>query len=82
MAFEMYGHGIGLDIHEPPVLGMTEETILEAGMTFEVEALGLPGLRKLGGEGAYQFENLLIITEDGCSTVMGLPHSIFETSYS
>ncbi|MEW6442227.1 MAG: Xaa-Pro peptidase family protein [bacterium] len=81
VTFEMYGHGIGLDIHEPPVLGMTEETVLKPGMTFEMEALGLPGLRKMGGEGAMQFENLVVITEAGCSTVMGMPHNIFEATH-
>ncbi len=81
MGFEMYGHGIGLDVQEPPVLGATDETVLEPGMTFEVESLGAIGLRKFGGEGAFQYENLLIITEDGCSTVMGLPHHIIETTH-
>lgn len=80
MGFEMYGHGIGFDVQEPPVLGATDETVLEAGMTFEVESLGAVGLRKFGGEGAFQYENLLIITDDGCSTVMGLPHHIIETT--
>ena len=82
MGFEMYGHGIGLDVQEPPVLGATDETVLEAGMTFEVESLGMIGLRKLGGEGAFQYENLLIITDDGCSTVIGLPHHHIETAHS
>jgi Xaa-Pro aminopeptidase len=81
MTFEMYGHGIGMDIQEPPVLGATDETVLEPGMTFEVESLGALALRKFGGEGVFQYENLVIITEDGCSTVMGLPHHITETSY-
>lgn len=81
MGFEMYGHGIGLDLQEPPVLGATDETVLEPGMTFEVESLGAVGLRKFGGEGGFQYENLLIITESGCSTVMGLPHHIVETTH-
>jgi len=81
MSFEMYGHGIGFDVQEPPVLGASDETVLEPGMTFEVESLGAVALRKFGGEGVFQFENLVIITEDGCSTVMGLPHHIVETTY-
>jgi Xaa-Pro aminopeptidase len=81
MTFEMYGHGIGLDVQEPPVLGATDETILEPGMTFEVESLGASALRRFGGEGVFQYENLVVITDNGCSTVMGLPHHIYQTSY-
>lgn len=83
MGFEMYGHCIGLDVQEPPVLDSTEEMPLQAGMVFEVESLGIAGgLRKFGGDGTFQFENLLIITEDGCNTVMGLPRELMETAYS
>ncbi|MBI5118228.1 aminopeptidase P family protein [Candidatus Poribacteria bacterium] len=81
MGFEMYGHGIGIDVQEPPVLGMTGEDILEAGMTFEVESLGGSALRKFGGPGIFQYENLVIITENGCSPVIGLPHHIIETTH-
>lgn len=81
IGFEMYGHGIGIDVQEPPVLGMTEETVLEAGMTFEVESLGGAALRKFGGEGIFQYENLLVITENGCYPVIGLPHHIIETTH-
>ena len=80
MGFEMYGHGVGMDVQEPPVLGCTDETILQPGMTFEQEAIGSVGLRKYGGDGGFQYENLLIITEDGCSTVMGLPREVIETA--
>ena len=31
------GHGIGLDVHEPPFLSRGDKTILEAGMLFTVE---------------------------------------------
>ena len=81
MPFEMCGHGIGMDLQEPPVLGASDETVLQAGMTFEVESLGALGLRRFGGEGTFQYENLLIITEDGCSTVMGLPRDRIETTH-
>ncbi len=75
-AIEMTGHGIGMDIHEPPVLSATEETVLEPGMTFELETGILSGFRSLGGEGAGHVENLVIITETGARSVMGLPKSI------
>ena len=31
------GHGIGLDVHEPPFLTTTDQTVLEGGMLFTVE---------------------------------------------
>lgn len=41
------GHGLGLDVHEEPYIGPTEETVLENGMTFTIE----PGIYvpSLGG---------------------------------
>jgi len=73
------GHGVGLDIHEPPEIDATDETILQPGMTLELEALGVTGLRKFGGEGGFQYENLIVITETGCTRVMGLPRDIIHT---
>jgi len=84
MGFEMYGHGVGLDVHEPPVLGRTEEEIvLQPGMTFQIESLGIGegGLRKMGGIGAFQYENLVVVTETGAYAVMGCPADIMETVY-
>jgi Xaa-Pro dipeptidase len=36
------GHGIGLEGHEPPHLGLHDETIIEENMTFAVEPFGVP----------------------------------------
>ena len=80
-AIEMTGHGIGMDIHEPPVLSATEEIVLEPGMTFALETGILSGFRSLGGEGGGHVENLVIITETGARSVMGLPKSIRCTSF-
>ncbi|MBI4830443.1 MAG: aminopeptidase P family protein [Candidatus Lindowbacteria bacterium] len=58
--FEMYGHGIGMDIQEPPVVSGTDEMVLEAGMTFEIESLGVLGMRKkrlLPGLGVAERDN-------------------------
>lgn len=35
--FHRLGHGIGIDVHEPPFLAKGDDTILEAGMCFTVE---------------------------------------------
>jgi Xaa-Pro aminopeptidase len=80
-ALEMAGHSIGLDIHEPPVLSQSDETVLEPGMTFELEPASLLGFRKLGGDGPLHYENLLIITERGCDVVHGIPRGILQVSF-
>src|SRR5690606_3956987 len=31
------GHGLGIDLHEPPYITATSETVLEEGMVFSIE---------------------------------------------
>jgi len=78
---EMCGHGIGQDVHEPPVLSATEEMVLQPGMTLELETGIITAFRRDGGGGAHHVENLLIITEEGAEAVMGLPRGIMNTRY-
>jgi Xaa-Pro aminopeptidase len=66
---EMLGHCIGLDVHEPPVIMPQSAVVLEPGMTFEVEPMTFRGLSIQGGEGVFSYENLVIITEEGCTPV-------------
>jgi Xaa-Pro dipeptidase len=54
------GHGLGLDIHEPPFAREGDATILEPGMTFTVE----PGIY-LPGKGGVRIEDDLVITSTG-----------------
>lgn len=54
------GHGVGLDIHEPPSVSWNNLTPLESGMTITVEpGIYLPGI--LG----YRYENTLQLTPTG-----------------
>jgi Xaa-Pro dipeptidase len=78
---EMVGHGIGLDIHEPPVLGKNNEHVLMPGMTLECEPHALKAFRRQGGVGPFHIENLLIITENGCVPLIGLCRDIIQTAY-
>lgn len=54
------GHGVGLDIHEPPSLSWSDATALKAGMTITVE----PGIY-LDGKFGYRFENTILLTDTG-----------------
>lgn len=55
------GHGVGLDIHEPPRLGIGSKEILREGMVVTVE----PGIY-LPGEFGVRIEDTLLVTRDGC----------------
>lgn len=51
------GHGIGLDVHEPPSIYQTTPTSLTPGMVITIE----PGIY-LPGQLGYRFENTILLT--------------------
>ena len=59
------GHGVGLEVHEPPRLGLGSTEPLVAGDVVAIEP-GIEGLERIGG---VRYEDLLLITEDGCETL-------------
>jgi Xaa-Pro aminopeptidase len=62
--FEPYGHGlghgIGLEVHEPPSLRRTRPYTLEAGMVFTVE----PGIYQPGVTGI-RIEDVVVLEDSG-----------------
>jgi len=66
------GHGVGLEVHEAPALGISGREPLVAGDVVAIEP-GVEGVEGIGGMG---FEDLLLITEDGSETLTDYPYDL------
>ena len=55
------GHGLGLEVHEPPDVSAVSPYVAQPGMVFSIE----PGVY-LAGKFGVRVEDLVLVTEDGC----------------
>jgi Xaa-Pro aminopeptidase len=66
------GHGVGLEVHEEPSLGLSGREPLVVGDVIAVEP-GIEGLPEIGG---VRYEDLLLVTENGCETLTDYPYDL------
>ena len=67
------GHGVGLEIHEPPRLGKGQAEELQPGMVITVE----PGIY-IPGEGGIRIEDMVLVTPSGCEVLTPLSKELVE----
>jgi Xaa-Pro aminopeptidase len=65
------GHGIGLEVHEPPWIMAGDPTVLQEGMVFSIE----PGVY-LTGQFGVRIEDIVVVTRSGVRNLTGFDHAL------
>jgi Xaa-Pro aminopeptidase len=69
--FHGLGHGVGLEVHEQPGMGLASKTALHEGDVVTVE----PGLYRQG-YGGVRLEDLLLVTASGAENLTQYPYGL------
>jgi Xaa-Pro aminopeptidase len=69
--FHGLGHGVGLEVHEAPGMGLASKLPLRAGDVVTVE----PGLYRQG-YGGVRLEDLVLVTKDGAENLTQYPYDL------
>lgn len=67
------GHGVGLEIHEPPRLGRDQQDPLQTGMVITIE----PGVY-IPGRGGIRIEDMVLVTIAGCEILTPVDKQLIE----
>jgi len=65
------GHGVGIEVHEPPRISIDSEVILKPGMVFTVE----PGVY-IEGKFGIRIEDIIVVTDTGCKLLSSFPKDL------
>lgn len=69
------GHGMGLEVHEPPYLTSSSETVLREGMVFSIE----PGIY-IPGRFGIRLEDIVILRAEGVEVLSSLPRQVHRSN--
>jgi Xaa-Pro aminopeptidase len=67
------GHGVGLEIHESPRIGVGQSDRLRSGMVITIE----PGIY-LAGQFGIRIEDTVAVTDTGCQMLTPAPKALIE----
>ena len=68
------GHGVGLEVHEAPLVSPRSTLVAEEGMVFTIE----PGIY-LPGVGGVRIEDMVLVTSDGHRVLTSIPKAFCDT---
>jgi Xaa-Pro aminopeptidase len=65
------GHGVGLEIHEPPRIARGQQEVLRPGMVITIE----PGVY-VPGYGGVRIEDMVVVTTTSCEVLTPTPKEL------